>query len=161
MSNKPIARAANWAVISRLRVDLLLFVALLSAIGVKAGCAQGPPVRGPVVGAPVPGAQHQSMDDTDGSGGDPDSSMAQRRLRMLNNERQKSIVSDSDKLLKLTTELNDEIAHSNPGTLTPDQLRKIAEIEKLAHDVRDKMTMTIGAPTPNYFAPYGPPFGQQ
>jgi hypothetical protein len=80
-----------------------------------------------------------------GSGGF-DSILVERRMKMLNNERRKSLVSDSDRLLKLATELNNEIAHSNSGSLTPEQLRKVADIEKLAHGVRDKMVMTIAAP---------------
>ena len=29
-----------------------------------------------------------------------------------------------------------------PGSLTPDQLRKVAEIEKLAHSVKEEMRMS-------------------
>ena len=68
-------------------------------------------------------------------------SMMERRIRALNNERQKEMVTDTNKLLKLAQDLNDEIAAKNAGTLTFDQLRKIAEIEKLAHSVKEKMAM--------------------
>src|ERR1700746_2712125 len=44
-----------------------------------------------------------------------------RRMRALNEARQKGIVSDTNKLLKLTTELNAEIARENSGELTRDQ----------------------------------------
>ncbi len=57
----------------------------------------------------------------------------------LNVERQKQMVSDANKLLKLARELNDEVATANTGTFTPDQLHKIAEIEKLARSVRERM----------------------
>ena len=77
--------------------------------------------------------------------------MLERRMRMLNNERHKSLVSDSDKLFKLATELNNQIARSNTGSLTPEQLRKVAEIEKLARNVRDKMTQTLSGPRVTYF----------
>ena len=72
--------------------------------------------------------------------------MAERRIRALNNERQKQIVADTDKLLKLARELNDEVAKANTGTLTMDELRKIADIEKLARNVRQKMTESVGEP---------------
>ncbi|MGA7340676.1 MAG: hypothetical protein WBE72_00670 [Terracidiphilus sp.] len=78
---------------------------------------------------------------------DPNNTLeAEKRLRMINAERQKSLVADTAKLLKLANELNDEIAHSNPGALSPAQLHKVAEIEKLAHDVKDKMVMSVRGP---------------
>jgi hypothetical protein len=86
-------------------------------------------------------------------GGMLDPVMAAKRARMLNNERHKSMVADTDKLVRLTTELNNEIAHSNPGALTPGQIRKVAEIEKLAHGIRDKMTMTVTTPTVSFYPP--------
>lgn len=77
--------------------------------------------------------------------------MTESQLRELNQERQKQIVADANKLLKLATELNDEISAANRGTLTPDQLRKIAKIEKLARSVKERMT--IGAGQPALLAP--------
>jgi len=79
--------------------------------------------------------------------GDPiDDIQAEKRISALNAERQRSMVSDSEKLLKLAAELNNEIARSNTGELTPAQLRMVAEIEKLAHNVRDKMAMSVRGP---------------
>jgi hypothetical protein len=156
--SKMTAKAIVKAAIFRQLPGLLLLLALMFTVHGRVGWAQTTiPDRGTLIGT-----QRQSIDDTgDTNGGYYDSVMGQRRLKMLNNERHKSIVSDSEKLIKLTTELNDEIARSNSGSLTPEQLRKIAEIEKLAHDVRDKMTMTIGAPSSNWFPQYGTPFGPQ
>jgi hypothetical protein len=70
--------------------------------------------------------------------------MAERRLRALNIERQKQMVSDATKLLKLAQELNSEVASANAGGFTPDQLRKIGEIEKLARSVRERMSSAVG-----------------
>lgn len=66
-----------------------------------------------------------------------------RRLRQLNAVQHNSMVSDTDKLLKLVTELNLEISRTNTSTLTPEQLRKVVEIEKLAHNVKDKMRNSV------------------
>lgn len=66
-----------------------------------------------------------------------------RRLQALNAARQKGMVSDANKLLKLTTEFNEEIARTNSATFTPAQLRKLAQIEKLAHSVSEKMSSTV------------------
>lgn len=63
----------------------------------------------------------------------------ERRLRELIAAQHKAMVSDTDKLLKLVTELNAEVDNTTPAALTPDQLRMVAEIEKLAHSVKDKM----------------------
>jgi hypothetical protein len=57
----------------------------------------------------------------------------------------KSIVANTEKLLKLVTELNAEISSTNPASLTPDQLRKVAAIEKLAHSVKDEMKTPVQA----------------
>jgi len=72
----------------------------------------------------------------------------QRRTRQLNDARHKSIVSDADKLLKLVTELNSEISRNTPASLTPEQLRKVAAIEKLARNVKDQMRSPINGPPP-------------
>lgn len=66
-----------------------------------------------------------------------------RRIRELNVERQSEMVSDADRLLKLTAQLNAEVAHSHSSTLTPDQLHMLERIEKLAKSVRDKMSNPI------------------
>jgi hypothetical protein len=79
-------------------------------------------------------------------GDDGESLEAERRMNALNTDRQKSLVADTARLYKLATELNQQIAKSNTGELTPDQLRMVAEIEKLAHNVRDKMAMSLRGP---------------
>ena len=88
---------------------------------------------------------------------DPDPAMVERRIRALNIERQKQIVADTDKLLKLTRELNEEVAKANTGTLTSDELHKIAEIEKLARNVRQRMTEGVGEPQIPMLLPVLPP----
>ena len=81
-------------------------------------------------------------------------------MRQLNEAQHKSMVSDTDKLLRLATELTSEINSTNPTSLNSDQLRKIAEIEKLARSVKDKMRISLqGAPgymdaTPQTGSPY-------
>lgn len=64
-------------------------------------------------------------------------------MNALNAERQKALVSDTVKLLKLAQELNTEVASSTADSLSPDQMRKIANIEKLAHNVKQKMSESV------------------
>lgn len=84
--------------------------------------------------------------------------MQERRMRALNVQRQKSLVADTNKLLKLASELNVEVNGKHSSELTPDQLRKVAEIEKLAHSVREKMVTSV-RPVPMMTLPglMGPP----
>jgi hypothetical protein len=74
-------------------------------------------------------------------------------MRALNADRQKSMVSDADKLLKLARQLDTEIASNPTEDLTPEELRKVTEIEKLARSVKAKMAQSFGGgpqlqPTP-------------
>lgn len=67
----------------------------------------------------------------------------QRQLHQLNAAKYKTIMSNTDKLLKLVAELNADIGGTNPASLTPEQLRKIAAIEKLARSVKDDMRTPV------------------
>jgi hypothetical protein len=99
-------------------------------------------------GAPVNSRQDYDIPKTDPV-------EEQRRLRALNAERQKRVVSDANKLLKLTTELKLEIARATSDSLTPAQLRKLAVIEKLARDLRENMSATV-QPTTGIQSPFDP-----
>lgn len=85
----------------------------------------------------------------------PDQIDAERRFRALNKMRQQGMISDTNKLLKLVSELNEEISKENPELLTADQLHKLATIEKLARSVKEKMSTPVG-PNPAYQAPPPP-----
>jgi hypothetical protein len=76
-----------------------------------------------------------------------DPAMEQKRLRAINAERQRLMAADTEKLLKLVRALNDEVEKNHPDSLTPSQLRAVAEIEKLAHSVKEKMSYSyMGGP---------------
>jgi hypothetical protein len=79
----------------------------------------------------------------------------QHRLRALNAQRQKRVVSDANKLLKLTTEFNLEITQATSDSLTPAQLRKLAVIEKLARDLRENMSAAV-QPSTGIQSPFDP-----
>jgi hypothetical protein len=89
-------------------------------------------------------------------GGDPNADP--KRVRQLNAERQKELVSDTQKLLQLARELNAEVSDANTASMTDAQLRKVAEIAKLARSVKEKMTFSVGG-YPNLKAP--PTFDNQ
>ena len=62
-----------------------------------------------------------------------------------NAARKKQIASESAKLLKLATELKAEVDKTDKDTLSIGVIRKADEIEKLAHSVKEKMQLTVGA----------------
>lgn len=72
--------------------------------------------------------------------------------RALNADRQKKLVADTIKLLNLATALNAELSSANAASLTPDQLRRVAEMEKLAHSVREKMGTAWSEPPQSPFS---------
>jgi len=68
-----------------------------------------------------------------------------QNFEAANAERKKEIADDSSKLLKLATDLKTEVDKTNKDTLSLNVIRKADAIEKLAHDVKEKMKLSIGA----------------
>jgi len=85
--------------------------------------------------------------------GDPDPMFTARRLRALNEARQKMVVSDTEKLLRLAKEVSAE-AQVTGAKPTAAQSVKIAEIEKLAHRVKQKMIESLADPPMLSQSPY-------
>jgi hypothetical protein len=65
-------------------------------------------------------------------------------IEAASTERKKQIANDSAKLLKLATDLKSEVDKTSKDTLSLTVIRKADEIEKLAHDVKEKMKLTVG-----------------
>jgi hypothetical protein len=65
--------------------------------------------------------------------------LARDMAKKANVERQATLKSDTEKLVKLTAELKAYVDKSNENVLSLDVLKKAEEIEKLAHSVREKM----------------------
>jgi hypothetical protein len=61
------------------------------------------------------------------------------QAKQLSDQRKKQIRLDSDKLLKLSGELRQLVYNSAPDILSADSLKKAAEIEKLAHRIREQL----------------------
>ena len=68
----------------------------------------------------------------------------QRRMKALNADRHKSMVSDTEKLLQLAKRLDEEIAANSTDGLTSQEMKQVAEIEKLARSVKEKMARSFG-----------------
>lgn len=59
--------------------------------------------------------------------------------RKANAQRQAELKRDTDRLVKLSTELKDYVDKTNENVLSLEVIKKAEEIEKLAHSVRTKM----------------------
>ena len=65
--------------------------------------------------------------------------MEREMAKKVNHDRQVALKRDTDKLLKLATELKQDVDKSSENTLSVDVVKKAEEIEKLAHSVKEKM----------------------
>ena len=68
-----------------------------------------------------------------------DAHRAEKQAKLQNDDRQKRLVADTDKLLLLATDLKAKVDKSTKDTLSLDVIKKADEIEKLAHSVKERM----------------------
>lgn len=73
-----------------------------------------------------------------------DKSAAQKNLSPAVTARQKQLTDDSTKLLALAVALKSEVDKTNQDMLSIGVIRKANEIEKLAHNVKDKLKQNAG-----------------
>ena len=71
----------------------------------------------------------------------------QRELQALNAERHKSMTSNAKKMVEIAQALDDEVSKKNPDSLTPDELSKVAQIQKLARNIKSAMSSTARNPS--------------
>lgn len=139
LPSSSLTRPPHRAVSGRLLCRGLVLAVLLAATASTRTHAQY------TGGGAVPTQNHLSTKPNDTSMPLKDASGTedQRMLQMRNAARQLSMLSDAGKLLRLANELHDEIGKTNSAILTPAQLRKIQQIEKLAHKVRLEMAISL------------------
>jgi hypothetical protein len=110
-------------------IGYFLFFAL-SSQGQSAGQIPTQPAPGQMPsGSVTPGEPQSPMEDK----------MLHQRLKSLNEQRQKQLVDDTNRLLSLATELKEEVGKSSKDTLSISVIKKAEQIEKLAKSVKDKM----------------------
>ena len=78
-----------------------------------------------------------------GPGGEPGPNIppeVQKEMeKRANAQRQAELKRDTERLLKLSTELKDYVDKTNENVLSLEVIKKAEEIEKLAHSVKSKM----------------------
>ncbi len=109
------------------RTVFALIVGCLLTIGPCATQAQNPRLP------PMPVPDTQSPEDQ------ARSKLERDMAKKANQERQAALRRDTEKLLKLATELKDYVDKTNENVLSFDVVKKAEEIEKLAHSVKEKM----------------------
>ena len=125
-----------------LRVSMIGFILLAVACIVVAGRGQSRQNPAPVIGAPpVSGPNLPGMGGRpDPMGNDPlNGRMEEQQVKSRNSERQKRLVSDTDRLLTLSKELKEQVEAPGKTPGQGDLGKKAEEIEKLAKSVKDHM----------------------
>ena len=91
----------------------------------------------------TPGTRNQIPTPGYGEGPILDPQAEAKRMRALNADRHKTMVSDTEKLVKLARQLDAEVASNPTDGLTPEEVQKVLAIEKLAHEVKIKMAQSF------------------
>jgi hypothetical protein len=73
---------------------------------------------------------------------------AEKLTRWANAERQKQMVKNSTKLVELTAQLKQRMAERADKNINDDDLKIVAQIEKLARNIREAMAFADEAPIP-------------
>jgi hypothetical protein len=82
---------------------------------------------------------HVGMPQPDESEPSPPSRIQKEMEKKANEQRQADLKRDTEKLLRLSTELKEYVDKSNENILSVDVIKKADEIEKLAHSVKSRM----------------------
>lgn len=102
---------------------------------VQGGVSQNPPRPQPGVPAPP-----QFPGDVTGEAANPlAASNAAKLAHMREDDRRKRLLDDTAKLVELSNELKTDVEKASKDQLSLEVVRKAAEIEKLAHDVKERM----------------------
>ena len=109
---------------------IILVIAMLLSISIPAELSSQQQPFPPIT--PQPGQPKDNSDTFP-------TRMQKEMAKKANEQRQAELKRDTDKLLKLSTELKAYVDKSNENVLSLDVIRKAEEIEKLAHSVRTKM----------------------
>jgi hypothetical protein len=91
---------------------------------------------------PLPGRQapqKPGLGNTPDDSSPLDAGRAEKQEKLRNDDRQKRLVADTDKLLALATDLKQQVDKTDKEILSVDVIKKADEIEKLAHSVKERM----------------------
>jgi hypothetical protein len=122
-------------IVTKLRLSIIGLLAVL----VPSSLVMGQRIQQAAPPPPVSSSQNAPFSTKPES---PDESQA-RALRAMakkaNHMRQLQIMHDTDLMVKLSAELKEAVDKSNENTLSLDVIRRSDEIEKLAHNIKERM----------------------
>ena len=133
---------------SKARIWLRNAVVFAGGIGLLGGAGVAPHVARPAVGQLQGGFPPAGVPQGSGRGNhgnrpeDPyptSKAVEEAQAKARANERQKRLISDSEKLLALATELHEEVIKTDKNILSVDAVRKATEMEKLSRDLKERM----------------------
>lgn len=111
------------------QVGLLVgFILLVSGFSTDLRSQQTPTGRPPI-----------GLDGLPPIGADLPPAQKEKQAKAQNDERQKQLVADTEKLLELATQLHADVAKTDKNLLSLDVIKRADEIERLAHLVKVKM----------------------
>jgi hypothetical protein len=112
------------------RTILFLLAFVLFSTGLLLLSQQQPPVPPPLQPPGTPGRENEPNVPPE---------IQKEMEKKANEQRHAELKRDTDRLLKLSTELKDYVDKTNQNVLSVDVIKKADEIEKLAHSVKTKM----------------------
>jgi hypothetical protein len=126
------SRAFSFAVCLLLGINILV---VAEGVGQHPGAATVDGQTGPTLSQDGLGHPLNTPEPEDTARRQMEKTLELRR----NEERQKQLVKDTNRLLALTTELKTEVDKTNKDMLSVEVVKKADEIEKLAKSVKDRM----------------------
>jgi len=130
----------------RMAAVLVVYGAFLVGAEMRGRSVSAHSAPGPAAQVPTPGqvpAQPSNQPELQIPGETPHDPaherMRQQAIVSANEARHKRMSEDANKLFDLSKELKDDVDKTANDELSLDVMRKAAEIEKLAHDVRERM----------------------
>jgi hypothetical protein len=124
------------------RIGAFAFFGTLTLLASTAQAGQEPQTAGPEKPYIIPSAN--PMPDKNAQMQMHEQKANQQNFDAANTERKRQLNDDSTKLLTLAISLKAEVDKTNKDTLSLNVIRKADEIERLAHDVKEKMKLTVG-----------------
>ena len=130
----------NWTALSG--GVTVLAVVLLAGVGKTSAAGRGAQVNGAGMQQTLPG-QAPERPDSALPVTDPTSpyagKMESAQARTLREERHKKLLEDTARLVQLSNELKVEVDKAGKDDLSLTVIKKASDIEKLAHDVKERM----------------------
>lgn len=116
----------------QIRMSLMLIVVLVATAGVHAQVTSRPSNNTPPIQSQSP-----TIPRFPGDIEEPDLFRENSRQRTRELERQRRIVDDANRLVKLTAQYRNDVEHH--GAVTAEDQKLLLQIEKLAREVKDRM----------------------